>query len=227
MEAKLNKPHNLFSFVWKQNPFKKSLKSILISLPRPLNLRYAWNFGSILLVLLTIQIITGLFLAMNYVGESTLAFSSVDLLTRDIWSGWFIRSAHSKGASFFFLFIFLHIGRGIYYGSFRHQITWLLGTVILLVSMGVAFLGYVLPWGQMSFWAATVITNFMSSIPYIGSTLVIWLWGGYSVGRRTLTRFFCTSLFSSFFNCSFSFCSQCIFAWKWFKNSYFKFTKRR
>jgi len=139
---------------------------------------------------LSVQIITGLFLAMNYVGEATLSFSSVDLYTRDIWSGWFVRSIHSKGASFFFFFIFLHIGRGLYYQSFMHTTTWLMGVVILLVSMAVAFLGYVLPWGQMSFWAATVITNFLSSIPYVGKILVIWIWGGYSVGGTTLTRFF-------------------------------------
>jgi len=123
-------------------------------------------------------------------GILILLFFYVDLVARDIWRGWLIRSIHSKGASFFFLCMYFHISRGLCYGSFKHNLTWILGNLILIISMAVAFLGYVLPWGQMSFWAATVITKFLSSIPYVGKKLVVWIWGGYSVRGVTLTRFF-------------------------------------
>lgn len=178
------------NYIWNTNILTSSGHSILVGLPTPLSINYYWNFGSILLIILRVQLIRGVLLAMRYIGSAEAAFGSVDRILREISSGWIIRSVHSNGASFFFLFMFLHIGRGLYYGSYRKEETWLAGVTILLISMGVAFLGYVLPWGQMSFWAATVITNFVSSIPYIGKRIVIWLWGGYSVGGSTLTRFF-------------------------------------
>nr|YP_009171759.1 cytochrome b [Tetragnatha nitens]AKG65091.1 cytochrome b [Tetragnatha nitens] len=162
----------------------------LIDLPSPSSLSYFWNFGSLLGVFLGIQIVTGLFLAMQFSGDVNLSFDSIIHIMRDVNSGWLLRVMHANGASFFFLFMFIHIGRGLYYGSYRFIKTWLSGVTILLLSMATAFLGYVLPWGQMSFWAATVITNLLSAIPYVGVLLVEWVWGGFSVGNPTLTRFF-------------------------------------
>nr|YP_009110431.1 cytochrome b [Tetragnatha maxillosa]AIX11775.1 cytochrome b [Tetragnatha maxillosa] len=166
------------------------VNSALVDLPSPSSLSYFWNFGSLLGVFLGIQIITGLFLAMQFSGDVFLSFDVIIHIMRDVNSGWLLRVMHANGASFFFLFMFIHMGRGLYYGSYRFVKTWLSGVTILLLSMATAFLGYVLPWGQMSFWAATVITNLLSAIPYIGVSLVEWVWGGFSVGNPTLTRFF-------------------------------------
>nr|YP_626387.1 cytochrome b [Trichonephila clavata]AAS15717.1 cytochrome b [Trichonephila clavata] len=173
---------------------KKSVFSVmnnmLVDLPSPSSLTYFWNYGSLLGVFLMIQIVTGLFLAMQFSGSIILSFDSIIHLVRDVNYGWLLRVLHANGASFFFLFMYIHMGRGLYYGSYRFKNTWLSGVTILLLSMATAFLGYVLPWGQMSFWAATVITNLLSAIPYMGVMLVEWVWGGFSVGNPTLTRFF-------------------------------------
>nr|URH14012.1 cytochrome b [Cacajao melanocephalus] len=174
----------------KTHPLMKIMNSSFIDLPTPPNISSWWNFGSLLGICLIIQIITGLFLAMHYTSDSSTAFSSVAHITRDVNYGWMVRYLHANGASLFFMCMFLHIGRGMYYGSFLFMNTWNIGIILLLTTMATAFMGYVLPWGQMSFWGATVITNLLSAIPYIGPDLVQWIWGGFSVDKATLTRFF-------------------------------------
>nr|QYX87502.1 cytochrome b [Microspingus lateralis]QYX87504.1 cytochrome b [Microspingus lateralis]QYX87505.1 cytochrome b [Microspingus lateralis]QYX87507.1 cytochrome b [Microspingus lateralis]QYX87508.1 cytochrome b [Microspingus lateralis] len=174
----------------KNHQILKIINNALIDLPAPSNISTWWNFGSLLGLCLITQIITGLLLAMHYTADTNLAFSSVAHMCRDVQFGWLIRNLHANGASFFFICIYLHIGRGIYYGSYLNKETWNIGVILLLTLMATAFVGYVLPWGQMSFWGATVITNLFSAIPYIGQTLVEWLWGGFSVDNPTLTRFF-------------------------------------
>nr|AFE61937.1 cytochrome b [Plagiodontia aedium] len=174
----------------KSHPLIKIINHSFIDLPTPPNISAWWNFGSLLGVCLGVQIITGLFLAMHYTADTSTAFSSVAHICRDVNYGWLIRYTHANGASMFFIFLYFHIGRGIYYGSYTFTETWNIGVVLLLTVMATAFMGYVLPWGQMSFWGATVITNLLSAIPYIGPTLVEWIWGGFSVDKATLTRFF-------------------------------------
>nr|ABU45720.1 cytochrome b [Geospizopsis unicolor] len=174
----------------KNHQILKIINDALIDLPTPPNISTWWNFGSLLGVCLITQIVTGLLLAMHYTADTNLAFSSVAHMCRDVQFGWLIRNLHANGASFFFICIYLHIGRGIYYGSYLNKETWNVGVILLLTLMATAFVGYVLPWGQMSFWGATVITNLFSAIPYIGQTLVEWAWGGFSVDNPTLTRFF-------------------------------------
>nr|AAQ23353.1 cytochrome b [Crotophaga ani] len=174
----------------KHHPLLKMINSSLVDLPTPPNISAWWNFGSLLGICLATQIITGLLLAMHYTADTTLAFSSVAHMCRNVQYGWLIRNLHTNGASMFFVCIYLHIGRGFYYGSYLYKETWNTGVILLLALMATAFVGYVLPWGQMSFWGATVITNLFSAIPYIGQTLVEWLWGGFSVDNPTLTRFF-------------------------------------
>nr|ADM64757.1 cytochrome b [Aotus azarai infulatus]QXI73073.1 cytochrome b [Aotus azarai infulatus]QXI73091.1 cytochrome b [Aotus azarai infulatus] len=174
----------------KTHPLAKIINESFIDLPTPSNISSWWNFGSLLGICLIIQITTGLFLAMHYTPDTSTAFSSVAHITRDVNYGWMIRYMHANGASMFFVCLFLHIGRGLYYGSFLFLKTWNIGIILLLTTMATAFMGYVLPWGQMSFWGATVITNLLSAIPYIGSDLVQWIWGGFSVDKATLTRFF-------------------------------------
>nr|BAK42354.1 cytochrome b [Chaca bankanensis] len=174
----------------KTHPLMKIINDALIDLPTPSNISYWWNFGSLLLLCLIAQILTGLFLAMHYTSDISTAFSSVAHICRDVNYGWIIRNLHANGASFFFICIYLHIGRGLYYGSYLYKETWNIGVVLLLLTMMTAFVGYVLPWGQMSFWGATVITNLLSAVPYMGDALVQWIWGGFSVDSATLTRFF-------------------------------------
>nr|AGZ84761.1 cytochrome b [Eulemur rufus] len=174
----------------KNHPLMKIMNNSFIDLPAPSNISSWWNFGSLLGACLALQIITGLFLAMHYTADTTTAFSSVTHICRDVNYGWIIRYLHANGASMFFLCLFIHIGRGLYYGSFTLTETWNIGIILLFTVMATAFMGYVLPWGQMSFWGATVITNLLSAIPYIGSNLVEWIWGGFSVDKATLTRFF-------------------------------------
>nr|AIG93772.1 cytochrome b [Monodelphis americana]AIG93774.1 cytochrome b [Monodelphis americana] len=174
----------------KTHPLMKIINHSFIDLPAPSNISAWWNFGSLLGICLVIQILTGLFLAMHYTSDTLTAFSSVAHICRDVNYGWLIRNLHANGASMFFMCLFLHVGRGIYYGSYMFKETWNIGVILLLTVMATAFVGYVLPWGQMSFWGATVITNLLSAIPYIGSTLVEWIWGGFSVDKATLTRFF-------------------------------------
>nr|QYK91620.1 cytochrome b [Odontobutis sinensis]QYK91633.1 cytochrome b [Odontobutis sinensis] len=174
----------------KTHPLLKITNEALIDLPTPSNISIWWNFGSLLGLCLIVQIMTGLFLAMHYTSEIMSAFSSIMHISRDVNFGWLIRNMHANGASLFFICIYIHIGRGLYYGSFIYKETWNIGVILLLLTMMTAFVGYVLPWGQMSFWGATVITNLLSAIPYMGNSLVQWIWGGFSVDNATLTRFF-------------------------------------
>nr|YP_009159703.1 cytochrome b [Phymanthus crucifer]AKQ50996.1 cytochrome b [Phymanthus crucifer] len=174
----------------KHNPILSIVNGLIIDLPAPANLSYMWNFGSLLGVCLIIQIATGIFLAMHYCADVSLAFASVDHIMRDVNYGFLLRYFHANGASMFFLFLYIHIGRGLYYGSYTKMELWNVGVVILILTMATAFIGYVLPWGQMSFWGATVITNLLSAIPYVGTDIVQWVWGGFSVSNATLNRFF-------------------------------------
>nr|AMY95737.1 cytochrome b [Budorcas taxicolor bedfordi]ATL15359.1 cytochrome b [Budorcas taxicolor bedfordi] len=174
----------------KTHPLMKIVNNALIDLPTPSNISSWWNFGSLLGTCLALQILTGLFLAMHYTSDTTMAFSSVTHICRDVNYGWIIRYMHANGASMFFICLFMHVGRGLYYGSYTFLETWNIGVILLFTTMATAFMGYVLPWGQMSFWGATVITNLLSAIPYIGTNLVEWIWGGFSVDKATLTRFF-------------------------------------
>nr|YP_009747386.1 cytochrome b [Aphrodita australis]QII43117.1 cytochrome b [Aphrodita australis] len=180
----------MFSPLRKMNPAIKIMNNALIDLPAPNNLSIWWNFGSLLGLCLIIQVATGLFLAMHYTPHVDLAFSSVAHIARDVNYGWLLRAIHANGASWFFICLYLHIGRGLYYASFINLETWNLGVILMILTMAAAFMGYVLPWGQMSFWGATVITNLFSAIPYIGKSLVEWLWGGFAVDNATLNRFF-------------------------------------
>nr|UQJ75142.1 cytochrome b [Rugitermes sp.] len=172
------------------HPLVKMANGALVDLPTPTNISTWWNFGSLLGICLITQIITGLFLAMHYCPNTEMAFSSIAHICRDVNYGWILRTLHANGASVFFICIFLHIGRNMYYGSYKLMHTWSIGVLIFFVMMATAFLGYVLPWGQMSFWGATVITNLLSAIPYMGTILVQWVWGGFAVDNATLTRFF-------------------------------------
>jgi len=160
--------------------------------PTPKNLNYWWNFGSLALFMLVVMVLTGIFLAMNYTPESTMAFNSVERIMRDVDYGWLLRYMHANGASFFFFVVYVHIFRGLYYGSYKapRELLWWLGLIIYILMMATAFMGYVLPWGQMSFWGATVITNLFSAIPWVGNAITTWLWGGFAVGNPTLNRFF-------------------------------------
>nr|ADM46697.1 cytochrome b [Microtus arvalis]ADM46698.1 cytochrome b [Microtus arvalis]ADM46699.1 cytochrome b [Microtus arvalis]ADM46700.1 cytochrome b [Microtus arvalis]ADM46735.1 cytochrome b [Microtus arvalis] len=178
------------TIIRKKHPLIKIINHSFIDLPAPSNISSWWNFGSLLGLCLIVQILTGLFLAMHYTSDTATAFSSVAHICRDVNYGWLIRYMHANGASMFFICLFLHVGRGVYYGSYNMIETWNMGIVLLFAVMATAFMGYVLPWGQMSFWGATVITNLLSAIPYIGTTLVEWIWGGFSVDKATLTRFF-------------------------------------
>nr|WVH37072.1 apocytochrome b [Meteora sporadica]WVH37080.1 apocytochrome b [Meteora sporadica] len=173
-------------------PIFAFVKKHLIDYATPMNLTYLWNFGVLAGVCLVIQIVTGIFLAMHYTPHVDLAFASVEHIMRDVNYGWLLRYVHANGASMFFIVVYVHIFRGLYYGSYLYprELVWVSGVIILLLMMATAFLGYVLPWGQMSFWGATVITNLFSAIPVIGDDIVTWLWGGFSVGNATLNRFF-------------------------------------
>jgi len=180
----------MFKPIRTSHPAIKHINRSLIDLPSPNNISIWWNYGSLLGLCLIIQIITGLFLSIHYVPNVEIAFSSVAHISRDVNYGWLLRSIHANGASIFFLFIYLHTGRGIYYGSYRLTETWNLGVILFILAIATAFIGYVLPWGQIRFWGATVITNLFSAIPYIGKILVEWIWGGFAVDNATLNRFF-------------------------------------
>nr|YP_009537816.1 cytochrome b [Athyma lysanias]AYN60533.1 cytochrome b [Athyma lysanias] len=181
---------NLYKPIRKTHPVIKIINGSLVDLPTPSNISSWWNFGSLLALCLVTQILTGLFLTMYYTANVDLAFFSVNYICRNVNYGWLIRTLHANGASFFFICIYFHIGRGIYYESFNLKFTWMIGVIILFLLMATAFMGYVLPWGQMSFWGATVITNLLSAIPYLGTMLVNWIWGGFAVDNATLTRFY-------------------------------------
>ncbi len=180
----------MFRPIRKTHPAIKVVNGGLIDLPAPGNLSIWWNFGSMLGLCLVLQILTGLFLAIHYTPHVDIAFRSVAHIARDVNYGWLLRNLHANGASWFFICIYLHVGRGIYYGSYKYLETWNLGVVIIILTMARAFIGYVLPWGQIRFWGATVITNLLSAIPYVGKIIVEWLWGGFAVDNATLNRFF-------------------------------------
>ncbi len=173
-------------------PIAGLVYSSFVAYPTPRNLNYWWTFGGILSVMLVIQIITGITLAMHYTPHVDLAFKSVESIMRDVNYGWLLRYVHANGASMFFAAAYIHMFRGMYYGSYKdpREVLWILGVILLLLMIATGFMGYVLPWGQMSFWAATVITNLFSAIPVVGESVVSWLWGGYSVGNPTLQRFY-------------------------------------
>nr|AIY62008.1 cytochrome b [Orthognathotermes aduncus] len=173
-----------------KHPLFKIANNALVDLPTPSTISGWWNFGSLLGICLAMQIATGLFLAMHYCPNIDTAFSSVSHICRDVNYGWLLRTTHANGASLFFVCIYLHTGRNMYYGSYNFMHTWSVGVMILFLTMATAFVGYVLPWGQMSFWGATVITNLLSAIPYVGKEVVEWVWGGFAVDNATLTRFF-------------------------------------
>lgn len=166
------------------------INNTLIKLPTPININIWWNFGSLLGIFLLVQILTGLFLSIHYTPNVNYSFFRIIHIIQNINYGWLIRLLHINGASFFFICVYIHIGRGIYYSSYKLIYTWIIGVIILLLIIGTAFIGYVLPWGQISFWGATVITNLVSAIPYIGQIIVEWLWGGFSVNNPTLNRFY-------------------------------------
>nr|YP_010878945.1 cytochrome b [Batracomorphus cornutus]WHE42597.1 cytochrome b [Batracomorphus cornutus] len=174
----------------RKNNMIKLINSSIIDLPTPINLFSWWNFGSMLGICLMIQLVSGILLSMHYNQNIDLAFNSVDHIMRNVNGGWMIKYMHANGASMFFMCVYIHIWRSLYYGSYKMKSTWNMGVLILFTLMGTAFLGYVLPWGQMSFWGATVITNLMSAIPYIGNMMVKWIWGGFSVNNATINRFF-------------------------------------
>jgi ubiquinol-cytochrome c reductase cytochrome b subunit len=173
-------------------PILTMIRAQGMEFPTPKNLNYWWTFGGILAVMMVIQIITGIVLVMHFTPEASMAFNSTEFIMRDVNYGWLLRYMHANGASMFFLAVYIHIFRGMYYGSHKapREILWMLGVIILLVMMATSFMGYVLPWGQMSFWAAKVITNLFSAVPFFGETIVTWLWGGFSVDNATLQRFF-------------------------------------
>jgi len=173
-------------------PFVAMLQRELYDYPTPRNLSYWWNFGSLSGIMLVVMIVTGIFLAMQYTPHADLAFDSVERIMRDVDWGWMLRYAHMNGASMFFALVYIHLFRGLYYGSYKQprELLWILGVIILLLMIMTAFMGYVLPWGQMSYWAATVITNLFSAIPLIGQSIVTFLWGGFTVGNPTLNRFY-------------------------------------
>nr|AYN50410.1 cytochrome b [Lepyrus sp. G312] len=174
----------------KKNPLIKILNNSLMYLPTPTNISSMWNLGSLLGLCLIIQILTGTFLAIHFCPNIELAFNSVAHITRNVNYGWLMRTLHANGASFFFICLYTHIGRGLYYSSYYLIETWMSGVTIFFMVMATAFLGYVLPWGQMSFWGATVITNLISALPYLGNLIVQWIWGGFAIDNATLTRFF-------------------------------------
>jgi ubiquinol-cytochrome c reductase cytochrome b/c1 subunit len=173
-------------------PIASLVYSSFVAYPTPRNLNYWWTFGGILSFMLGVQIITGIVLAMHYTPQVTMAFNSVEAIMRDVNYGWLLRYIHATGASFFFVAVYIHIARGMYYGSYKEprEVLWILGVILFLLMVVTGFMGYVLPWGQMSFWAATVITNLFSAIPAVGDPIVTWLWGGFAVGNPTLNRFY-------------------------------------
>ncbi|ABE63975.1 cytochrome c1 [Nitrobacter hamburgensis X14] len=186
-------PQNpVIKWIERRLPIFGLVHSSFVAYPTPRNLNYWWTFGGILSFMLAVQIVTGVILAMHYTPEATMAFNSVEAIVRDVDYGWLLRYLHSNGASMFFIAVYVHMLRGLYYGSYKEprEVLWILGVIIYLLMMATGFMGYVLPWGQMSFWGATVITNLFSAIPYFGESIVTLLWGGYSVGNPTLNRFF-------------------------------------
>ena len=191
MEARTWK-NPIVGWIDRRLPIFSMMQADLVDYPTPKNLNYWWNFGSLAGIVLVIMIATGVFLAMHYTPHVDYAFESVERIMRDVNYGWLMRYLHMNGASMFFIVVYIHMFRGLYYGSYKNprELLWILGVFILLAMMATAFMGYVLPWGQMSFWGATVITNLFSAIPLVGESIVTWLWGGFSVDNATLNRFY-------------------------------------
>ena len=191
-EQEYQPKNSIVKWIDKRLPIFSLIGGHLLNYPTPKNLNYFWTFGGILTFVLLTQIITGLVLAMHYIADTNYAFESVEHIMRDVNYGWLIRYIHANGSSMFFLAVYIHMGRSLYYGSYKEprELIWLLGLIIFFLMIMAAFMGYVLPWGQMSFWAATVITNLFSAIPLVGESVTSWLWGGYAVGAPLLTRFF-------------------------------------
>jgi ubiquinol-cytochrome c reductase cytochrome b/c1 subunit len=187
------KPNSAFGkWLHERLPIVAFTKDHMMDFPTPKNLNYWWTFGGILAVMLVVQIVTGIVLVMHYTPQVDMAFDSVEHIMRDVNYGWMLRYMHFNGASFFFIAVYIHMFRGMYYGSYKapREVLWMIGVIIYLIMMATAFMGYVLPWGQMSFWGAKVITNLFSAIPFVGNTITTWLWGGYSIDNPTLNRFF-------------------------------------
>jgi ubiquinol-cytochrome c reductase cytochrome b/c1 subunit len=184
--------NSVIAWIERRLPIFGLIHSSFVAYPTPRNLNYWWTFGGILSFMLAVQIVTGVILAMHYTPEATMAFNSVEGIVRDVNYGWLLRNLHASGASMFFIAVYIHMFRGLYYGSYKEprEVLWILGVILLLLMIATGFMGYVLPWGQMSFWAATVITNLFSAIPLVGEAIVTWLWGGYAVGNPTLNRFY-------------------------------------
>jgi ubiquinol-cytochrome c reductase cytochrome b subunit len=191
-QTRLSATNRIIRWIDYRLPFVAMLQHELYEYPTPRNLSYWWNFGSLSGIMLVVMIVTGIFLAMQYTPHATLAFDSVERIMRDVDYGWLLRYAHMNGASMFFALLYIHMFRGLYYGSYKQprELLWILGVIILILAIMTAFMGYVLPWGQMSYWAATVITNLFSAIPLIGQSIVTFLWGGFTVGNPTLNRFY-------------------------------------
>jgi ubiquinol-cytochrome c reductase cytochrome b subunit len=191
-QTRLSATSRIIRWIDYRLPFVAMLQHELYEYPTPRNLSYWWNFGSLSGIMLVVMIVTGIFLAMQYTPHADLAFDSVERIMRDVDYGWMLRYAHMNGASMFFALLYIHMFRGLYYGSYKQprELLWILGVIILILAIMTAFMGYVLPWGQMSYWAATVITNLFSAIPLIGQNIVTFLWGGFTVGNPTLNRFY-------------------------------------
>src|SRR5438874_6103049 len=191
-QTSLGRTSRIIRWIDYRLPFVAMLQHELYDYPTPRNLSYWWNFGSLSGIMLVVLIVTGIFLAMQYTPHADLAFDSVERIMRDVDWGWMLRYAHMNGASMFFALVYIHLFRGLYYGSYKQprELLWILGVIILILMIMTAFMGYVLPWGQMSYWAATVITNLFSAIPVVGNNIVTLLWGGFTVGNPTLNRFF-------------------------------------
>ncbi len=191
-QTRLSATSRIIRWIDYRLPFVAMLQHELYEYPTPRNLSYWWNFGSLSGIMLVVMIVTGIFLAMQYTPHASLAFDSVERIMRDVDYGWMLRYAHMNGASMFFALLYIHMFRGLYYGSYKQprELLWILGVIILILAIMTAFMGYVLPWGQMSYWAATVITNLFSAIPLIGQNIVTFLWGGFTVGNPTLNRFY-------------------------------------
>nr|YP_009489706.1 cytochrome b [Falcidens halanychi]AWH02133.1 cytochrome b [Falcidens halanychi] len=192
----------MFSSLRKTHPLLKIVSNVMVDLPSPSSISLWWNLGSLLGVCLVIQVVSGLFLSFHYCPSAELSFDSVVHIMQNVNLGWLLRSVHVNCGTFFFICLYIHIGRGIYYGSYMSVFTWSVGVVLFIMTMATAFLGYVLPWGQMSFWGATVITSMFSAIPYIGGGLVQWLWGGFAIGEVTLVRFYSLHFLLPFVICA-------------------------
>lgn len=192
----------MFSPLRKSHSLLKIIRNVMVDLPSPRRISLWWNLGSLLGLCLVVQVVSGLLLSFHYCASADLRFDSVVHIVQNVNLGWFLRRVHVNGGTFFFICLYVHIGRGIYYGRYIRVLTWFVGVVLFIITIATAFLGYVLPWGQISFWGATVITRMFSAVPYVGATLVQWLWGGYAIGEVTLVRFYSLHFLLPFILCA-------------------------